>query len=394
MKNKVIAWGRDDFNMLGLIRELGQSGLDLLFLSYGKTKICTKSKYCTKYHACATLKDGLDFLLNNFSNEETKPIIIASGDDVITFIDKHKNELDAYFLLPGTKRQGDIQKYIDKYTMTKLADEIGIVCPKSRFVQWNSNIDGVDYPAIIKPSHQQEGHYNEFKFKIIKNESELKSTLKMVRHESVFILQDYIPKECDILVYGGRMWDGKTLIAGALLRLRQADNGDGSFALITENIPKAVDVNKIAEYLERIDYKGPFSFEYGLYKDKAYFYEVNLRNDGTSHYFLQAGANIPLAYVKSVAGEDYSNVSTKVTGDNYFIDELFDIGHVIYRRIKLKEWKKDMKRATIYKYYDKDDTEPWRIMKRTRWITLFKNMFVKKFRIQIVYIMDKLGIGK
>ena len=39
MKNKVIAWGRDDFNMLGLIRELGQSGLDLLFLSYGKTKI-------------------------------------------------------------------------------------------------------------------------------------------------------------------------------------------------------------------------------------------------------------------------------------------------------------------------------------------------------------------
>ena len=394
MKNKVIAWGRDDFNMLGLIRELGQSDLDLLFLSYGKTNICTKSRYCTKYQACATLKEGLDFLLNNFCNEEVKPIIVASGDDVITYIDQHKHELDAYFLLPGTKRQGDIQKYIDKYTMTKLAEDIGIVCPKSRFVQWDSNIQGVDYPAIIKPSHQQEGHYNEFKFKILKNENELKSTLKMVRHNSVFILQDYILKECDILVYGGRMWDGKTLIAGALLRLRQADNGDGSFALITENIPEAVDVNKITEYLERIDYKGPFSFEYGLYKDKAYFYEVNLRNDGTSHYFLQAGANIPLAYVKSVSGEDYSGVSTKVKGDNYFIDELFDVGHVIYRRIKLKEWKKDMKRATVFKYYDKDDTEPWRIMKRTRWITLFKNMFVKKFRIQIVYIMDKLGIGK
>lgn len=394
MNNKVIAWGRDDFNMLGLIRELGQSGLDLLFLSYGKTNICVKSKYCSKYQTCLTLQNGLDFLLNNFCNEEVKPIIVASGDDVITYIDQHKHKLDTYFLLPGTKKQGDIQKYIDKYTMTKLADEIGIVCPKSRFVQWNSDIKGVDYPAIIKPSHQQEGHYNEFKFKIIKNEGELKNTLKMVRRESVFILQDYIQKECDILVYGGRMWDGKTLIAGAALRYRLTVNGETSFALITENIPKAVDVNKITEYLERIDYKGPFSFEYGLYKNNAYFYEVNLRNDGTSHYFLQAGANIPLAYVKSVAGEDYSDVSTKVNGDNYFIDELFDVDNVMRGNIIFKEWKKDMNRATIYKYYDKDDIEPWRVMKRTRWITLFKNMFVKKFRIQIVYIMDKLGIRK
>ena len=394
MKNKVIVWGRDDHNVLCLIRALGQHDFDFLYLTYGNVGICIRSKYSPKHQICNTLQQGLNFLLENYRNERVKPIIIASCDDVITYIDQHKHELETYFLLPGTKKQGDIQKYIDKYTMTKLAEEIGIVCPKSRFVQWDSNIQGVDYPAIIKPSHQQEGHYNEFKFKIVKNEGELKSALKMVRHESVFILQDYIPKECDILVYGGRMWDGKTLIAGAIMRFRQAVNGDCSFGIITENVPKCVDINKVAEYLERIDYKGLFAFEYGLYNDEAYFYEVNLRNDGTSHYFLQAGANIPLAYVKSVAGEDYSNVNTKVKGESYFIDELFDVDNVIRGNITLQEFKKDMQRATIYKYYDKDDTEPWRVMKRTRWITLFKNMFVKKFRIQIVYIMDKLGIGK
>ena len=39
--------------------------------------------------------------------------------------------------------------------------------------------------------------------KICKNEKELKQTLRFVRHESVFILQQYIKKEKDLLVYGG-----------------------------------------------------------------------------------------------------------------------------------------------------------------------------------------------
>ena len=167
MKNKVIVWGRDDHNVLSLIRGLGRHNFDFLYLTYGNAGICVKSKYCTKYQICTTLQKGLFFLLENYRNEKVKPIIIASCDDVITYIDQHKSELDTFFLLPGTKKQGDIQKYIDKYTMTKLAEEIGIVCPKSRFVKWNSSTEVVDYPSIIKPSHQQEGHYNEFKFKIV-----------------------------------------------------------------------------------------------------------------------------------------------------------------------------------------------------------------------------------
>ena len=119
-----------------------------------------------------------------------------------------------------------------------------------------------------------------------------------------------------------------------------------------------------------------------------------MRNDGTSHYFLQSGANIPLAYVKSVAGEDYSHIPTSVAGKHYFIDELFDIGCVIHRQISYDDWKMDKEKATVFKYYDKEDLEPWKRMKKKRWGTLVKNMLVKKFRIQIVYVLDKLGIGK
>lgn len=90
------------------------------------------------------------------------------------------------------------------------------------------------------------------------------------------------------------MMDKKICIAGALIRDRFCGTGESSHGLITPQLPSCVNVNHIEEYLERIDYYGLFSFEYGMNNNQAYFFEVNLRNDGTSHFFYQAGANIPL----------------------------------------------------------------------------------------------------
>ena len=114
-------------------------------------------------------------------------------------------------ILPVTSIKVNVGKYTDKNTMTAFAREIGFLCPESRFVKWDSNISGVKFPCILKPSCERPGHYNEFKFKICKNEKCLKKTLKHVYHDSVFILQEYIKKERDPLIMAGRMRDGKTL---------------------------------------------------------------------------------------------------------------------------------------------------------------------------------------
>ena len=306
--NKVILWGADDFNMLGLLRELGKHDVDVFFLIKGKKGYAAQSKYCVNCKETRTYQDGHDFLMGEFSNELHKPIIITSGDGISVFIDQHKEELEQYFIIPGTSRKGDLEKYTDKNEMTQLAVEIGILCPESKYCQWDTNIDDVKYPCLIKPSHQKPGHYNEFKYKICKSKSDLKRTLKVVRHDSEFILQNCIQKEKDVLVYGARMWDGKTVLAGAFIKDRLAECGSGSHGILTPKIPKSIDTSKISEFLDRIDYHGLFSFEYGLVGNEAYFFEVNLRNDGTSHYFYQAGANLPLAYALSCAGKDYSYV--------------------------------------------------------------------------------------
>ena len=130
--------------------------------------------------------------------------------------------------------------------------------------------------------------------------------------------------------------DGRTEFAGVLVKDRWSSDGSTAHGYVTNEIFPCVDIEKIADYLERIDYYGPFSVEYGIAGNKAFFFEVNLRNDGTSHYFWQGCANIPMAYVCSCAGVGYSDVQTKVCNDGFFIDEIFDYENVLLRRKKVK----------------------------------------------------------
>ncbi len=394
IKNKVIVWSIDDFNTLGLMRELGPYGLDLLFLIQGKKGIAAASVFCKQYVQTESIEDGFNFLKNNFKEVEEKPILIISSDAIISYLDDHSDELEDRYILPICGKKGNSKKYTDKSIMTELANKIGFDCPKSRSIKKGDSLEGVSYPCIIKPRHQQPGHYNEFKYKICKNEKQLKHTLKLVRKESEFIVQDLIEKKNDLLIYGGRMRDGKTLIAGGMIRDRFADSGSSSHGIMTSNIPSCANTELISRFLDEIDYYGPFSFEYGLTGDKAFFFEVNLRNDGTSDYFNQAGANIPLAYVYSSVGIDYSNLPTKVSKDAWFIDEIFDYENVIKRTIKKEQWKKEKSEATVFKYYNKNDLEPWKMANKTRRKQMLQDFILKRFRLQILFVLDKLGLKR
>lgn len=61
IKYKVIIWGIDDFNTLGLLRQLSKPEIDLLFLIKGRCAYASKSKYCTNYHLTNSLDEGLIF---------------------------------------------------------------------------------------------------------------------------------------------------------------------------------------------------------------------------------------------------------------------------------------------------------------------------------------------
>ena len=391
MHNKVIIWSADNYNSLGLLRQLGGRDLDLFFLMMGEPTGCaSSSKFFPQFHSVASIEEGYNYLIANHSSLERKPLIITPSDEIIEFIDQHKSELGKHFLLPGTRESGKLTWTDDKNNMAALAARHGFMIPESRVCKWDSDISGVKYPCIIKPAHTTPGHHNEFKYKICNDEGALRNTLKYVRHESEFILQQYIPKESVALIYGARLSSGHIIVAGALIKDRFISCGDGSHGLITTSFPKGIELGQIESLLHEIDYNGLFSVEYGLYEKKAYFFEVNLRNDGTSHYFYQAGANIPLAWAYDMLGNDYSNICTKVQRDAWYIDEVHDIANVWNGTIHKYLWKKQRKEATIFKYYDTEDLGPYKSMRRHRLKKILKDSIVQKYRIYIVYLMDKL----
>lgn len=391
IKNKIIVWGIDGHNTLGLLRQFGDTGLNVIFLLLGEKNNCaTASVFCKNLVQTQSIIEGYEYLMKNLSKEQDKPVIITPSDEIIEFIDQHRQEMLPHFLIPGTSQSGLLSKLDSKIEMARFAEEKDFDVPQSLTVTSSTPLVDIKYPCFLKPSRLKTGHKNEFKFRLCKDEKELKHTLKYVRPDSEFLLQQYIQTEEEYVVYGCRMMDGNIVVAGTFIRQRFCDNGDSSYGLITSKIPETVSFNKINDYLQEIDYYGLFSFEYGLCQGKAYFFEVNFRNDGTSQSFFRAGANLPLAWVYSVTGNDYNSIGTKVTKDQFFIDEIYDYACVIHKKVKKKQWIKQRNEATIYKYYDENDMAPYNAMKKQRFKKLYLDAFIKKYRLYIVYLMDKL----
>lgn len=393
--NKVIIWGVDDYNTLGLFRALGKYGLDITFLVFQGIKNCaTLSKYCTHFVETPSLEDGLKYLLDNYHDTVNKAVIIDSNDLIAEFLDKHRPDLSRYFIVPGTSTPGYLASLNDKYKMTEIAKELGFDIPSSKECKWDSNIEDISYPCLLKPTHQTLGKFNEFKFKICKNEASLKRTLRFVRKGSNFILQQYIPKESVALVYGCRTLDRQVHLAGVLEKDRFCDNGDGSHGILMSEIPPYINTNLIQSFLNQVDYFGLFSVEYLVYQGKAYFIEVNWRNDGTSHLFFQAGANLPLLWVMSGEGLNTTDIGVRVSKDSYFIDEIFDEENVKRKKVSAEQWNKERSEATIFKYYDAEDPVPFEAVKKSKNKKLLMDFIVAKNRLYIVYVLDKLGIKR
>ena len=393
--NKVIIWGVDDYNVLGLYRQLGPYNLDITFLVFQGLRGCaTVSKYCKNYYVASSLNDGKEYLISTFSEEKFKPIILCSNDLIAEFLDLYQNDFEKFFIIPKTGMAGNLKKYDDKNTMTVLASSLGFTIPKSIRCDSNTDIRNIEYPCLIKPAHQTEGKYNEFKYIICQNERQLYRTLKFVRKDSSFILQQYIPKESVALVYGCRMKNGEIVLAGILEKDRFCDNGDGSHGILSSIFPSYINIDLIRKIIVEVGFYGLFSIEFGVYKNNSYFFEVNWRNDGTSHLFFQAGANIPLAWIYDAVGLDYKSIPTSVNSHSVFIDELFDIQNIGRNGLTKELYVQQYKEANIFKYYDLDDMEPFLKMKKRKRKKLLLDSLVLKYRLYIVYLLDKLGIRR
>lgn len=363
---KIIIWGADDSNTLGLLRQLRVYSNEILTIFQGRRNfVASCSKYCKKYLFTRDYDNAIQYLLENFSDSLIKPFLIASTDLVAETVDQHLELLSKSFYIMGTRKSLVLTQILDKFAMGKLAQRVGLFIPSSYIVHKYSDITHIKYPCLIKPYKNDKIRKKEFKTKVCLNEHELSETLSQVNEKSVFVVQDYIEKEYDILIYGCRLYNGQIIMPGHFKKDRWYKQADGSHGYIKNGIPPQVDSTKIANFLREIEYYGLFSFEFGVKNEIAYFYEVNLRNDGTSHYFFQAGINIPYLWVNQFS-EDFNSNMVYGCINEQFIDEINDVSNVGCNLLTKEKWKKQMKEANVFRYYDRSDKRPYFIQKYVR----------------------------
>ena len=113
-----------------------------------------------------------------------------------------------------------------------------------------------------------------------------------------------------------------------------------------------------------------------------------MRNDGAAYSFYKAGANLPLVWVYSSAGLDYTIVPSHVSNEVWYMDELYDCLNIKKGLVSREQWEKERDEAEVFRYYDKDDMEPWKFVYRRRHWLRAKRIFVEKYRPQIVKLLD------
>lgn len=357
-ENKVVVFGNDHCNALGVIRSLGEAGVRPYAIFVGKRNFCFKSRYLQRYWYVEDRLSGLNILHDFFENENTKTIVIPTGDDEASILDLHYEELKDSFYVPNAGQQGRVTHYMNKEVMRQLAEQCGIKTPKSWVLSKNDIIpEDIIYPCITKSLLSIWGGKKDIF--ICKNRDELCKALKEIQSVQVQV-QECLEKKTEILLMGCSLEHGhRVVLPGSAIYLRLQRGNYGGYFMYSDAISEKVNLKNLELYLQRIGYEGFFSIEFLVTPtDELYFMEINLRNDGYAYSVTVAGINLPYVWCSYCAGMPIKEKSVAKT--IYAMNEYLDYEQfVATKKITLWKWLFSLRKIDVFLYYNKRDMMPF-----------------------------------
>lgn len=354
-----IIFGAGNYNSLGVLHAMAEAGVRVFILCVGKARDWKKgniigySRFAGNIHVVNTADEGAEWLSSHMDEFPQNTVIYPTGDNEEKALDMRLDALMPRFRFPNAAIQGAVARMMDKHIQTDLAEKAGIRILKSQFTNSDDfSFAKVNYPCMVKPLDSTFGSKGDMR--VCESEDELAKALKESKYTRHFIVQKYIHNEADLLFLGIAFPDGKVEIPALVMKPGVSPTGEYTHAIVTTDIEKHLPEKKEVEtFVKSLGYTGPFSIEFGLEKGKNYFFEINLRNDGTSHYPLNAGVNIPMMYYNSIHG---NHTSFAIAKQEYeMIDEVGDIRRVLNLELSLGNWFKKFRNAGTYKFYNSKD---------------------------------------
>lgn len=354
-----IIFGSGNYNSLGVLHAMADAGHETFILCIGKSKdrkhgnIIGHSRFANNILEVATAEEGVKWLIENKYKFPKNTIIYPTGDNEEKALDNEFDNLKPHYIFPSCSKSGEVSRLMDKNIQIQLAEKNGLRIIKSQFSNADDfSLEKVEYPCMVKPLNSTTGTKGDMR--ICENEVQLKLALNNGKETHNFIVQKYIKNEADLLFLGIASSSGEIIIPALIKKPGVSPTGEYSHAVVTTKIDNNLpEKNEVIDFVKSLNYTGPFSIEFGLENGKNYFFEINLRNDGTSHYPLKAGVNIPMIYYNSIY-ETPQELEWEPK-EYEMIDEVGDLRRVLARKISLYYWLKSFYNAGAYKFYHKND---------------------------------------
>lgn len=361
-KHKFIVFSVDHYNPLGVIRSLGEKGLNPISILYTSSPcMINHCKYVSKLHHVASLEEGYKLLLSEYGNEEYKPFVYCSDDITESFLDVHYDELVDKFYFYNAGEQGRVTWLQNKDNITTLAAKVGLEIPRKEVVDTGVLPKTLRYPIITKVLASTMGAWKGDVY-ICNNEEELKQAYPKIL-SSKLILQEYIKKKNEFDMEGFSINNGNDVFFPFVNDyIRLYDNSYGhymTFRPFDDEILK----EKLKKLFKLTKYNGIFEVEFMQGpNDEQYFLEINFRASTWNYAITVGGGNMPYFWAKSILMGRIPYEDMKLEEEPFTAmvepEDLFN--NVIYNhRLSIIQWFKELRNCKCYYYYNKFDKKPF-----------------------------------
>lgn len=356
---KVIVFGNDHTNSVGVIQSLGKAGYKSVGLLYGaKTDLVISSKYTSSIITASDPQACIDKLLETCFDSDVRIPIIATCDMAALILERNVDLLKERFIFEHSVHYS-LEYLSKKENQVRLAEEAGFNVPKTWNLKDSKFIpDDVCYPCLIKPLVSCEGAKSDIR--VCKTKEELEYNLNTLNCTKNVLLQQYIERDYEISILGCSLTTGKCIIPVIENKLTLYPKYVGLECLANmQPLEDYVIKSNIKNIIASTGYVGLFSVEMMHCKanGKFYFTEINLRNDGADAFVTKYGANLPLNHVEDLTGLPLTE--QKEFHPGYYIWDFHHFLSLIHRDISLSTWIKEIKKSNGFMLYFKEDTKPF-----------------------------------
>lgn len=364
-KHPVIVVALEHYNPLGVLRTLGENGVEPIFIGIDyRVPVASASKYVKKLYRVKSIDEAFETTMREYGSyaDKTghKPILIFCDDDVFTVYDVRYEELKEKFILFNAGENGRVSKFMYKYEIQECAKRHGIPVMESWVIKNGEIPADLQYPLVTKAISPISGGYKK-EFYICENEEQFKAAMASIESQDVLI-QPYIDKKTEMTFEGFSYNKGKGMFTGIQAKYLYPIKGYYS-PLHDVQVPqdKAL-LQKLNAMLEEIGFEGIWEIEFLVDKnDNLWFLEINFRNSTWSYASTVSGNPLPYYWCLAML----TGKCPEVKDFDPFIAmvEPIDYG----KRVEggyctMGEWLADFKRAKCTYYYNEADIEPWNVM--------------------------------